>query len=49
VLPDGAKVRRATLDGRPVGVQLVRTARGAEARVMVGAGRGTSSLVVVIR
>ena len=49
VLPDGAKVRRATLDGRPVGVQLVRTARGAEARVMVGAGTGTSSLVVVTR
>ncbi|WP_246050845.1 glycogen debranching protein [Nocardioides guangzhouensis] len=49
VLPDGVKVRKATLDGRPVGVRLVRTARGAEAQVMVRPGTGTSSLVVVTR
>ena len=49
VLPAGAKIGSATLDGRRVRIRTVRTSRGQEARVAVRAGRGTSVLVVTTR
>jgi hypothetical protein len=49
VLPRGAVVAAATLNGKAVQPTLVRTARGLEATVRLGAGRGTSTLVLTVR
>ncbi|GAA1831576.1 glycogen debranching protein [Microlunatus capsulatus] len=49
VLPRGAEVASATLDGRRVRPTLTRTARGLEATVTLGAGSGRSVLVVTVR
>jgi hypothetical protein len=42
-------VAAATLNGKAVQPTLVRTARGLEATVRLGAGRGTSTLVLTVR
>lgn len=49
VLPTGARVRTATLDGREVRPTLHRTTRGLEATVARPAGQGTSRLVITVR
>ncbi len=49
VLPRGARVASATLNGRTVRPHLVRTARGLEATVARGPGQSASTLVVTIR
>jgi hypothetical protein len=46
VLPRGARITSAMLDGHRVRPQLVTTSRGLEVRVAQGAGQGTSRLVV---
>ena len=48
VLPRGAIIRSATLDGRRVSPRLVSTARGLEARVPLGVGEGRSRLVLTV-
>jgi hypothetical protein len=49
VLPKRARIARATLNGLAVDPVVVRTARGREARVNVGAGQGGSTLVIRLR
>lgn len=49
VLPPGASVEDVTLDGKPVGHQVVSTARGRQVLVQAGSGTGTSDLVVSLR
>ena len=44
VLPTGAEIQSAVLNGRPVTPQLVETARGLEARIQVPAGTGETLL-----
>jgi hypothetical protein len=48
VLPDGATVASATLNGAPVKPKLVRTTRGLEATVGARAGQRTAMLVINI-
>ncbi|HEY6685340.1 MAG TPA: glycogen debranching protein [Propionibacteriaceae bacterium] len=48
VLPDGATVASATLNGSPVKPKLVRTTRGLEATVGARAGQRTATLVINI-
>jgi hypothetical protein len=48
VLPDGATVASATLNGSPVKPKLVETARGLEASVSAQAGQRTATLVINI-
>jgi hypothetical protein len=48
VLPDGATVASATLNGSPVKVKLVNTARGLEAVAKTKPGQRTSTLVITI-
>ena len=48
VLPDGATVASATLNGSPVKVKLVKTARGLEAVAKAKPGQRTSTLVITI-
>jgi hypothetical protein len=48
VLPDGATVASATLNGSPVKPKLVRTTRGLEATVSARPGRRTATLVINI-
>jgi hypothetical protein len=49
VLPDGARVRRARLDGRRTPFTVVTTARGREIRVEAGRADGTTRLTVKLR
>ncbi|MCO6005124.1 hypothetical protein NE236_09020 [Actinoallomurus purpureus] len=49
VLPAGATVASATLDGHPVAYKLRRTARGTEVVADAGSLRGTSVLAVALR
>jgi hypothetical protein len=49
VLPDGAQVRRARLDGRRTPFTVVTTARGREVRVEAGRADGTTRLTVKLR
>jgi hypothetical protein len=48
VLPDGAKVASATLNGSPTKLKLVKTARGLEAVTKAKPGQRTSTLVITI-
>jgi hypothetical protein len=48
VLPDGATVASATLNGSPVKPKLVQTTRGLEATVGARAGQRTATLVINI-
>jgi hypothetical protein len=48
VLPDGATVASATLNGSPVKPKVVRTTRGLEATVGARAGQRTATLVINI-
>jgi hypothetical protein len=48
VLPDGATVASATLNGSPVKPKLVQTTRGLEATVMARPGQRTATLVINI-
>jgi hypothetical protein len=48
VLPDGATIASATLNGSPVKPKLVRTTRGLEATVAARAGQRTATLVINI-
>jgi hypothetical protein len=48
VLPDGATVASATLNGSPVKPKLVRTTRGLEATVWAQPGQRTATLVINI-
>ena len=48
VLPDGATVASATLNGSPVKPMLVQTTRGLEATVGARAGQRTATLVINI-
>jgi hypothetical protein len=48
VLPDGATVASATLNGSPVMPKLVRTTRGLEATVWAQPGQPTATLVINI-
>jgi hypothetical protein len=49
VLPAGATVASATLDGHPVAYKLRRTARGTEVVADAGSLRGASVLAVALR
>ena len=49
VLPRGARIATATLDGRRVRPALVPTTRGLEAVVKARGGRGVATLIVTIR
>jgi hypothetical protein len=49
VLPSGAEVASATLNGRPVTVETRRTARGTEVVADAGSRRGQSVLVITTR
>ena len=46
VLPDGATVASATLNGSPVKPKLVKTTRGLEAIVSAKPGQRTATLVI---
>jgi hypothetical protein len=48
VLPDGATIASATLNGSPVKPKLVKTTRGLEATVSAKAGQRTAMLVINI-
>jgi len=48
VLPDGATIASATLNGSPVKPKLVKTTRGLEATVSAKAGQRTAPLVINI-
>jgi hypothetical protein len=48
VLPDGATVTSATLNGSPVKPKLVKTTRGLEATVLASRGQRTATLVINI-
>jgi hypothetical protein len=48
VLPDGATIASATLNGSPVTPKLVQTTRGLEATVMARPGQRTATLVINI-
>jgi hypothetical protein len=48
VLPDGATIASATLNGSPVKPKLVKTTRGLEATVSAKAGQRTATLVINI-
>ena len=48
VLPDGAKVASATLNGSPVKLKLVKTTRGLEAVTKAKPGQRTATLVITV-
>jgi hypothetical protein len=48
VLPDGAKVASATLNGSPAKLKLVKTTRGLEAVTKAKPGQRTSTLVITV-
>jgi hypothetical protein len=48
VLPDGATVAAATLNGSPVKLKLVKTTRGLEALAKAEPGQRTATLVITI-
>jgi hypothetical protein len=48
VLPDGATVAAATLNGSPVNLKLVKTTRGLEALAKAEPGQRTATLVITI-
>jgi hypothetical protein len=48
VLPDGATIASATLNGSPVKLKVVETTRGLEATVMARPGQRTATLVINI-
>jgi hypothetical protein len=48
VLPDGATVASATLNGSPVKLKMVKTTRGLEAGANAKPGQRTATLVITI-